>query len=433
MLALALLLLTAGIQSRPADGMPVTQIPQTTFPPGCPQPGSCLYENKCYADGEEISRGRSLGWCYGMMCVHGGAMPWDDFNCGPTTAPTTAPTTPLGCVNNGVWYPQGSEVSRGSNDEGHEYGKICGDDGRLIAWDNWNREKSTTPATTTQPPQSSTEQPTSESTTPSQPTTPESTTTSPPTTPKGCIENGEFYPPGSEISQGSDGKGWCYGTVCDDDGQLLYWDDWNCGSTTTQSTPPPTPRPTPEPARPGCHHNGKWYPPGSDISKGSDGKGWCYGTFCTADGEVAAWDNWDCDPTTEDPSSESPSSTSAPTTSPAPPPTTVPIPLGCSKNGAWYDPGSEISRESDGEGWCHGIYCDANGKIVAWDDWNCETTDDLSQPTSEAKGCYYDNQWHPYGSTFEGTDSKGCKYGALCGTDGEVTRWDELDCQPGTD
>lgn len=47
---------------------------------------------------------------------------------------------------------------------------------------------------------------------------------------------------------------------------------------------------------------------------------------------------------------------------------------------------------------------------------------------SQPKGCYYDNQWYPYGSIFEGSDSTGCKYGAMCGMDGQVTRWDEIDC-----
>ena len=197
------------------------------------------------------------------------------------------------------------------------------------------------------------------------------------------------------------------------------------------------------PAQQGCFWEGKWYERGSDISRGSDGYGWCYGVFCNTDGGLIAWDDWNCattsppstsppytpDPTTTGP--PSPSTTAAPTTPPAPSPSTVPIPLGCLQNGAWYEPGSEISRESDGEGWCHGISCDANGKIVAWDDWKCEATDDPPSEETQVKpqGCYYENQWHPHGSIFEGSDSNGCKYGAICNIDGQVTRWDEFDCQ----
>ena len=482
MLLLILALLTAGTQSHPLGGKPVTQVTL----PACDRHSDCLYESKCYADGEEISRGYDGStWCSGMVCLNGAIASWDNFNCGPstTTPPSTTaklhkasnPTTPYGCVSNGKWYPPGSKVSRGSDGEGNKHGLICGDDGQLVTWDASSHDKHTTPATTPPPML---------------------------TTPLGCFYNGDWYPPGSEVSRGQDGYGWCFGTYCDYNGQLVPWDDWNCGTTTEPPTtiqpippttelpehadngcfyngkwyppgsdvsrghdgygwcfgtycgynrqlvawddfdcgttteppttiqpiPPTTRSPPPEHAHHGCFHNGKWYPPGSDITKGSDNKGWCYGTFCSAGGVVVAWDNRNCD---EPPS---PTTTPTPTTVPVPPPTTVPIPLGCFQNGAWYEPGSEISKESDEEGWCHGISCDSSGKIVAWDDWNCAATENSHpktlQPTTPPKGCYYDNQWHPYGSFFEGSDSSGCKYGAMCDMDGKVLRWDEINCKP---
>lgn len=413
MLPLILALLTAGTQSHPLGGKPVTQ----TTPPACDRHSDCLYESKCYADGEEISRGYDGStWCYGMVCLNGAIASWDNFNCGPSTITppsttaklhkTSNPTTPHGCVSNGKWYPPGSEVSRGSDSEGNKHGLICGDDGQLITWDASSHDKHTTPSTTLP-------------------------------TPLGCFYNGDWYPPWSEVSRGQDDYGWCFGTYCCDDGQLVAWDDWNCGTTTEppmtiQPIPPTTGSPPPEHAHHGCFHNGKWYPPGSDITKGSDDKGWCYGTFCSAGGEVTAWDNWNCDEATTEP--PSPTTTPTPTTAPVPTPTTVPIPLGCFQNGAWYEPGSEISKESDGEGWCHGISCDSSGRIVAWDDWNCAETVNShpkkSQPTTPPKGCYYENQWHPYGSFFEGSDSSGCKYGAMCDMDGQVLRWDEINCKP---
>ena len=70
---------------------------------------------------------------------------------------------------------------------------------------------------------------------------------------------------------------------------------------------------------------------------------------------------------------------------------------------------------------CHGISCDVKGKIVAWDDWNCEDTDENPKPTTKAdKGCYYKKMWHPQGSISEGSDSNGCRYGVICGDDGQV-------------
>lgn len=161
-----------------------------------------------------------------------------------------------------------------------------------------------------------------------------------------------------------------------------------------QNTQPPLPN-SEIPTEVGCTGlDGKWYPAGSEVSRGSDGNGWCYGTYCSHDGNLIAWDDWNCKTATTGPVCSSPipvpTSTPNPTTSPTPSSTTVPPPLGCFQNGAWYEPGSEISRASNGEGWCHGISCDAKGKIVAWDDWNCEDTDENPESTTkDDKGCYY--------------------------------------------
>lgn len=397
-----LVLLTAGlIQSRPldeegsGDGTPTT--------PGC-HPPRCFYNSKCYEDGEEISQGfDGIDWCYGLLCSRGGPIAWDSFNCGPTTTepPVTAtdppqttttpapPTTLLGCLNEGVRYPVGSEISRGSN-TGWCYRKICGEDGQV-------HEIECDQTKTTQ-------------------LTPHPTTAIPTTdraTPPGCVHNDVWYPSGSEISEESDDQG-CYGYYCDDNGQLMVWDNFDCGqSTTTQtSSPPPTPTPTPL----GCHHNGKWYPPGSEMSKGSDGKGWCYGSYCDDYGQEVAWDDWNCGPST--------------TPTPDPTPTPPLTPKGCLENGKWYPPGSEISRGSDGEGWCYGEYCTHDGQVQLWDDWNCSPkSQPTTLPTTPPKGCYYEGKFHPPGTPFEGSDVRGCRYGAYCGMDGQVIRWDEFNCQ----
>lgn len=326
------------------------------------------------------------------------------------SAPTLSSkvTEPTGCTFNGKWYPPGSEISKKLDGSGGCYGMYCDADGHLVTRDDWNCGRTAYP--TTEPPPKPTTSPS-----------------------HGCFVNGKWYPPWSDVTQGSDGNGWCYGTYCADS-SLIAWDDWNCGTTTTTTA-------TPEPENPGCFYNGEWYPPGSEISNGTDGKGWCYGSSCTAESKVVKWDNWNCDspeqttqttiaPTTILVSEQTP--TPIPTSTPALVATKVPIPLGCLQDGAWYEPGSEISRESNGEGWCHGIFCDSNGKIVAWDDWNCERAENSNPEQSlpsPQKGCYYENQWHPFGSIFEGSDKGGCKYGAICEMDGKVIRWDEIDCK----
>ena len=343
-ISFVLVFLATGIPSHPLDELKSNGEPTE---PGCPPP-RCLHESKCYADGEEISRrSDGSGGCHGVYCSHGKSVAWDDFNCGqvvPTTtpAPSTAPATSITPV-------------------------LC----------------FTAPA--------------------------------PSTTPSGCFDEGVWYPKGSEISRGSDGQGWCYGKICGDDGQVQSWDDFHCDQTTTTyetTTPISTP--------PGCYDDGVWYPPGSHISNGSDGQGWCYGLYCDHDGGIIAWDDWNCGPTT---TTETPRSTPSPSL-----PSTTPTPLGCLQNGVWYPAGSEISRGSDGEGWCYGEYCTHDGQLQLWDDFNCKTSPATALPTTPPKGCYYEGKWHPPG-IFEGTNARGCRYGAQCGLNGQVTQWEEFDCR----
>ena len=232
--------------------------------------------------------------------------------------------------------------------------------------------------------------------------------------PPRCLYESKCYADGEEISRRSDGSGACHGLLCSH-GQSVAWDDFNCGQATitTRHTTTPVPATTL-----GCLEDGIWYPPGFEISRESDGNGWCYGQYCDQNGQVVAWDDWNCGQMTI---TETPSST--PSTSPTP--TT---PLGCLENDVWYPPGSEMSRGTDGEGWCFGAYCTDDGHIQLWDDFNCKTSPPTTLPTTSAKGCYYEGKWHPTG-IFEGTDARGCRYGAQCGLNGQVTRWEEFDCR----
>ena len=153
---------------------------------------------------------------------------------------------------------------------------------------------------------------------PPDPTRPPDTAGPTPYTPiprQGCFYEGKWHPPNSEISSGKDEEqGWCYGLYCDHMGQIMAWDDFHCGPSTT--TPPTTLPPTTAPTTmlPGCLHQGKWYPQGKEISRGSDGIGWCYGAFCDEDGDVIMWDDFDCGPSSTPPTTLPP--TTAPTTMP---------------------------------------------------------------------------------------------------------------------
>lgn len=463
-ISLVLVFLVTGVQTHPLVELKSNG---HSTDPQCPPP-RCLHKSKCYANGEEISRrSDGSGGCHGLLCSYGQSVTWDDFNClQATTMPATTPapsTTLGGCLNEGVWYPKGSEISRGSNGHGWCYGKICGDDGLVQSWDDFHCDQTTTeqPITSPAPTRSGcyydgawyplgsyirnesngqgwcyglycdhhsgiTEYDNFKcdpSTTPMP---------NPTTIPLGCFQNGIWYPPSSDISRGSDGNGWCYGTYCDQNGHVVAWDDWNCGPMTTTETPSstssPTPAPVPanpaNPTPPGCLQNGISYPPGSEISRNSNGNGWCYGQYCDPNGQVVVWDDWNCGQLAI---TETPSATPSPSHTPTPSRST-PTPLGCLQNGVWYPAGSEISRGTDGKGWCFGVFCTHDGSLQLWDNFNCKTSPPTTPLTTAPKGCYYEGLWHPIG-IFEGTDARGCRYGAQCGLDGQVTRWEEFDCR----
>lgn len=88
------------------------------------------------------------------------------------------------------------------------------------------------------------------------------------------------------------GVNWCYAAYCADNGQIIYWNNFNCHTTVRQPTTPPVFTTT---APAGCYIDGHFYPPGSDISRGEDrASNWCYGTFCSEDGNILQWDNFNC-------------------------------------------------------------------------------------------------------------------------------------------
>ena len=415
---------------------------------------TCLYKGAEYPVGSEVFRGieKEKGTHYSLICSQNGEVivsPKTKYHSNqpglqtvpstapprditqpptnepaeptePTTIPTTVPTTfPHGCYSDGKFYAPGSEISKGYDESSNWcYGSYCDESGQIVQWDNFNCKSTTgtpvppTTAPETAPPREITSQP--PTTEPTEPTTLPTTVLI--THPRGCYSDGNFYAPGSEISKGFDeSSNWCYGSYCDESGQIVQWDNFNCKSTTGTPVPPTTapetapPReittqpPTTEPTEPttlpttvpithprGCYSDGNFYAPGSEISKGYDeSSNWCYGSYCDESSQIVQWDNFNCKSTTETPVPPTTApetappreiTTQPPTTEPTEPttlPTTVPIthPRGCYSDGNFYAPGSEISKGYDeSSNWCYGSYCDESGQIVQWDNFNCKTT-----------------------------------------------------------
>ncbi|XP_065063258.1 mucin-2-like isoform X2 [Rhopilema esculentum] len=417
----------------------------------------------------------------------------------PTTLPTTVPIThPRGCYSDGKFYAPGAEISKGYDQSSNWcYGSYCDESGQVVQWDNFNCKSTTgtpeppttAPETTppreipTQPPTTELAKPTTLPTTeptepttlpttePTEPTTLPTTEPTEPTTlpttvpithPRGCYSDGKFYAPGAEISKGYDqSSNWCYGSYCDESGQVVQWDNFKCKSTTgtpeppttaPETTPPreiPTQPSTTEPAKPttlatteptepttlpttvpitypsGCYSDGKFYAPGAEISEGYDeSSNWCYGSYCDESGHVVHWDNFNCKSTPEPPTtipetipSTAPlkETTQPPTsepTEPTTPSTTVPttFPRGCYSDGKFYEPGAAISKGYDETAdWCYGLSCNWDGEIINWDTWNCKgkfttlpqtppTTSTLKTTLPSLKECVYDSRIYQRGN-----------------------------------
>lgn len=96
---------------------------------------------------------------------------------------------------------------------------------------------------------------------------------------KRCFHKGRHYEPLTEISSARSGD-WCYGSYCNHEGKVVYWDDFNC---------PATIAPTPAPSDAGCVYDGVWHPVGADIEH-YEVYGMCYGTYCDWTSTVVHWE-----------------------------------------------------------------------------------------------------------------------------------------------
>ncbi|KAL4238460.1 hypothetical protein ACF0H5_003168 [Mactra antiquata] len=129
----------------------------------------------------------------------------------PTTERATTTRVP-GCYMNGQHYALGATISSGYDPSSNWcYGTYCDHSGSVLSWDNFNCH---TTLTTTPPPT---------------------------TTPMGCYYNNKWYAPGTMIEKGYDASSnWCYFTLCDENGNLLNGDNFNCKTTPPTTTPPTT-------------------------------------------------------------------------------------------------------------------------------------------------------------------------------------------------
>ncbi|XP_064614883.1 kielin/chordin-like protein [Liolophura sinensis] len=365
----------------------------TIVPITTPAP-SCFYNGQHYAPGQRIP---SNGQNCGGLCSEQGELLF--ATC--VSPPTTRPTSPVTCSYNGVTYSPGQQIPDGSG-----CGFECSTNGELLAYP-----------------------------------CPPPTTTPVTIAPNTCVYEERMYQPGESFGEGKSGN-WCYGMFCDNNGEIVAWDDFQCGETTP---PIPTTEPTTTPR--GCYYNGTMYQPGSTIHRDSAGCGrfcnqqgqidyyvctrptppytttpggcvyegkiyrtgerfaegregnWCYGMYCGEDGQAIPWDNFQCGETT----------TPIPTT----------IPSGCYYNGTMYQPGSTIHRDSAG---C-GRFCNQQGQI---DYYVC--TRPTPPYTTTPGGCVYEGKIYRTGERFaEGREGNWC-YGMYCGEDGQAIPWDNFQC-----
>ncbi|KAK3102376.1 hypothetical protein FSP39_010916 [Pinctada imbricata] len=186
-----------------------------------------------------------------------------------TTRPPTTTPKPPGCVVNGQFYPHWSEIPElGGQQDNWCYGAICGDDGKVMHWDNFNCNPTTTRKTTIPP-----------------------TTTHPP----GCYIDGKLYDEGQDIPK-FDGKigNWCFGKMCGPKGKLLSWDNYDCDKTTSKTTTPPLSTKVP-----GCRVLGKFYKVDEDIPELFKKEGnYCVSYFCNEKLELEKWEDYNCGGTT---------------------------------------------------------------------------------------------------------------------------------------
>ena len=99
----------------------------------------------------------------------------------------------------------------------------------------------------------------------------------------------------------------------------------------------------------------------------------------------------------------------------------------CYHEGRYHPPSTEISNGRSGD-WCYGTYCNHEGKLVHWDDYNCPGTKAQEPtPTEPPKpsdaGCMYYGIWYPAGSDIENYAVHGECHGTYCDWTSNIIHW----------
>ena len=115
----------------------------------------------------------------------------------------------------------------------------------------------------------------------------------------------------------------------------------------------------------------------------------------------------------------------------------------CFWEGRYYSPGSDIIRGQH-DRWCYVTYCDSQGKIQFWDDYNCKPNSmrDTSSHTSgrerwvppgqrssggppHKKGCNHKGQWYEVNQDISSHRVGERCYGSYCSRDSQVVNWED--------
>ena len=121
-----------------------------------------------------------------------------------------------------------------------------------------------------------------------------------------------------------------------------------------------------------------------------------------------------------------------------------PVTKDCFWEGRYYSPGSDIIRGQH-DRWCYVTYCDSQGKIQFWDDYNCKPNSmrDTSSHSSgrerwvppgqrtpggspgKTQGCNHAGQWYEPNQDISSHRVGDRCYGSYCSRDSQVINWED--------
>ncbi|XP_066931656.1 uncharacterized protein [Clytia hemisphaerica] len=259
---------------------------------------------------------------------------------------------------------------------------------------------------------------------------------------KDCFPSGFEFAYDDVIDHGNFPNGeTCWQITCGPSGRLIK-SLTPCEKVMTQRKP--TAKPSEEKqVENQCIFNGRKFNPGEDIQTLSD---WqsdrCYGTRCSKDGTIVAWENINCYSTPYYSTTEKGGSVQTPEfiTTPSHVELSTTEASGCYENSVTYQPGEEISFQYFTENQtCCGRYCNYSNKIVSWEKSECEQGKSTVEPTSQIttfgsttdtdQGCYTNGRAYKPGVHIDsGNDGSSWCFGRYCNENSVIVYWDDFHC-----